>query len=80
MVYVHQPRNPGSRPTRGLFQCGTHLSRPQSAAHDRKNTFLLVVEPTDGIRLPILEIGDLGTSPFWGQLSVDMIKIDRARN
>jgi hypothetical protein len=52
----------------------------QSAAHDRKNTFLLVVVPTDGIRLPILEIGDLGTSPFWGQLSVDMIKIDRALN
>jgi hypothetical protein len=32
------------------------------------------IVPADGIRLPFLGSGDLGTSPFFGQLSVEAIR------
>jgi hypothetical protein len=35
----------------------------------------LKIVPADGIRLPFLGSGDLGTSPFFGQLSVKVISL-----
>jgi hypothetical protein len=33
------------------------------------------IVPADGIRLPFSGSGDLGTSPFYGQLSVNVISL-----
>jgi hypothetical protein len=37
--------------------------------------FRLKIVPADGSRLPFSGSGDLGTSPFYGQLSVKVISL-----
>jgi hypothetical protein len=40
-----------------------------------RSSFKLIFVPADGIRLPFFRSGDLGTSPFFGQLSVRPISL-----